>query len=1300
MTDTIVTHNSRGIRVAGSGASHPTIVLDGVQANRNENEGLLVTPDGTDSPQGSDVDIANSTFNWNNSGIRVVDEGSTLDLIVSAVYGNRGPDGAGLYLGNQIGASIDGSTIALNEAAQQGGGIWNGGDLSIVNSTLSQNTARAEGDAAPKGGGGIFNAAGGTVDLEYVTMFRNQTSFQERDLPTRAYGEGEAIYNDGASAQVEVTATIIALEITHTPTADDDLGRENCGGNDPVSHGDNIEDMDTCNFQTAENDLVNTDPNLFSLTQGGGETESHIPEPGSPAIDHDDTCSKSVDQRGLSRPFPDDCDTGSVEVQGTDHIRDCPQDTICVNNEFDHVPDGCTEADCTLREAVIAANADPDPDIVFLPSEDYFLTQDGTGEDSSLTGDLDITGTLTILGEVDGGRGPDDVEENDEGLSWGEPISVIDATFLEGLKEVPLLDTPPDRALHVPGGDSELTLSGVVIQHGRVEEPTVPDSTVNYGGGGVLVDDASSSLAIGDSWVMDNETQVDGGGIYFEGGPASTLFLNNSRVSANEATAGTGGGIAVPGDDASITIRATILGGEAHSAGNFVSSENVGFGNTAAAGGGGISIGGERTSLNAERSEIHNNFAGLPGGGGIAITGPNAAAALTDTAVTENETNGGGDDRPDGGAVYLGAGDITLSMDTSSEPELPNQLSGNYADGDGGAIDMHVANQTVTLDGTEVHANRGNDGGVVAGPDFDPGGCDFICPPGPPPPPSGGGPARLIISGASVLRNWAEGEAGVVYTNSATTADIDVDDVTFEENRALVEESGNTFGGGVFNTGAGTLDVIGSDFISNSSEEHAGAVYLDKAVATFEDTSFEHNHAAANGGAIFADDRSELSVTETDFVDNVAENQGNGGAIYNEGAPASAEDVWFTYNEAGNEGGGVYNAGGDFDFDAVTFSDNRAESNDVPSGGGFYNRGTAAFLNSTFSRNEDATRGGAIYNNSSLTLEFSTIYDHETDLQGDPSQTGPGVSIFNDSGGTMGITATIVANSEGRNCDGSGTTNSGGFNIEDQDTCGFTDGTDLRDTDPELGPLRDNGGFTPTHAPLSDSPAIDHVTSGCPPPSVDQRDVVRPAGATCDSGSVEGAQVINTPPPDDDNNGGGGHHNQPSSPPNGGPEPSASSNPAPSPTSNPGRPPRCADAARRLGLNLITGTKGDDNLRGTKKADVICAKAGDDTVHALAGNDIVWAGAGKDLAVSGKGADTVRGGRGRDVIEGSRGSDEVTAGAGRDFVKGGDGRDRLFGITGNDDLRGGLGPDALYGDGGRDNCVGGPGSDSEHGCET
>ena len=64
----------------------------------------------------------------------------------------------------------------------------------------------------------------------------------------------------------------------------------------------------------------------------------------------------------------------------------------------DPVPVSCSVGDCSLRSAILAANALAGPDAITLPAGTYDLQQLGVGEDASLTGDLDILDELTIQG--------------------------------------------------------------------------------------------------------------------------------------------------------------------------------------------------------------------------------------------------------------------------------------------------------------------------------------------------------------------------------------------------------------------------------------------------------------------------------------------------------------------------------------------------------------------------------------------------------------------------------------------------------------------------------------------------------------------------------------------------------------------------------------------------------------------------------------------------------------------------------------------------------------------------------------
>lgn len=62
----------------------------------------------------------------------------------------------------------------------------------------------------------------------------------------------------------------------------------------------------------------------------------------------------------------------------------------------------CLPGDCSLRAAALAANANPGIDTVNIPAGNYQLQIAGFGEDAGLTGDIDITEDLSLVGAGSG----------------------------------------------------------------------------------------------------------------------------------------------------------------------------------------------------------------------------------------------------------------------------------------------------------------------------------------------------------------------------------------------------------------------------------------------------------------------------------------------------------------------------------------------------------------------------------------------------------------------------------------------------------------------------------------------------------------------------------------------------------------------------------------------------------------------------------------------------------------------------------------------------------------------------------
>jgi cysteine-rich repeat protein len=174
----------------------------------------------------------------------------------------------------------------------------------------------------------------------------------------------------------------------------------------------------------------------------------------------------------------------------------------------------------------------------------------------------------------------------------------------------------------------------------------------------------------------------------------------------------------------------------------------------------------------------------------------------------------------------------------------------------------------------------------------------------------------------------------------------------------------------------------------------------------------------------------------------------------------------------------------------------------INNGGGIWGLtegGGLGITNSTISGN-----GNGIFfiTEASIGLENVTVTNNV-------GETSPGVAVgVYVRGGYFGFDNTIIAGNrdtagEPSDCGvddsfPSGSTLSGNL-IENIGNCP-SDGV-IVGVDPLLGPLRDNGGPTPTQALLPGSPAIDAGGGGCP--AVDQRGVSRPQFAACDLGAYE-----------------------------------------------------------------------------------------------------------------------------------------------------------------------------------------------------
>ncbi|HZQ82901.1 MAG TPA: IPT/TIG domain-containing protein [Gaiellaceae bacterium] len=244
---------------------------------------------------------------------------------------------------------------------------------------------------------------------------------------------------------------------------------------------------------------------------------------------------------------------------------------------------------------------------------------------------------------------------------------------------------------------------------------------------------------------------------------------------------------------------------------------------------------------------------------------------------------------------------------------------------------------------------------------------------------------------------------------------------------------------------------------------------------------------------------SALTITGGNTRSGGEPNEGVGGGAWIDGSgELDLDDVTVTGNTAYQSGGGI-DVNGTLDVYASTISDNSV-SGGLGIGGGIDDFGQEVDVeNSTIADNNAAVSGGGALLASNATLLNDTI-------AGNAAPTASSVFVYGSA--DVQATNTIFDGVNGSNCNAPVYTQGG--NITSDTTCwGEGQSGDLIATDPQLGPLEDDGGDTDTLTPRAGSPAIDNgKDSACP--EEDQIGTQRPQGPDCDTGSVEVVQTQTT----------------------------------------------------------------------------------------------------------------------------------------------------------------------------------------------
>jgi VCBS repeat-containing protein len=216
------------------------------------------------------------------------------------------------------------SNNSVSVAAGLGGGavsLFTHSPCSFLNTTFSANEQRS-----PNGyGGGAIYVENDTP----VAIFQTTVTHCTFAANTDARNRGSSIHSNVSNTRVLVANSVFA-----------DFSARNLyvtGGGDILSQGGNLSnDNTTTEYIIGGNpllfkllnhgsDIVNTDPQLNTLANVGGETLAHSPKPSSPAIGLGLPNLATTDQRGTVRvtgspTLPENTDAGAIEFSGNGKI--------------------------------------------------------------------------------------------------------------------------------------------------------------------------------------------------------------------------------------------------------------------------------------------------------------------------------------------------------------------------------------------------------------------------------------------------------------------------------------------------------------------------------------------------------------------------------------------------------------------------------------------------------------------------------------------------------------------------------------------------------------------------------------------------------------------------------------------------------------------------------------------------------------------------------------------------------------------------------------------------------------------
>lgn len=814
----------------------------------------------------------------NHSMLTVTDSSGNNSGLITGGYAD---DGGGVYVGRDCIFIMKGGTISSNQAQYDGGGIYiEDGDLTNV----SLEGGIIENNHSNDDGGGIYIDEGAAVNISGNVVIRNNTSDNR----------GGGIYS------YDTWPTVTNCEISGN------IAKKSGGGIYCSVDIDTSREFKLTNCNISNNEVAIEDENISGGTLVGG---------------------------------------GGIFVkEGIANLNNCTVD----GNKAIPLKYGGTDG-----------------------SPSYIVQTYGGGICLSAGSRLVMSGGSVNNNEayMDGGISlrRSDTSENKYSNAELTNVTISYNTASDGCGGVGIgnKNTFVLKNSIVANNKALLYSGGIQNADGylTIENSTITQNTSNNYAGGICI---AGETTIKDSFITKNSARC-GGGIYIFYFPGiGKVEIINTEISENRATEKAGGILNAACENVKLTDT-TITGNSAPVYGGFYFQGSDYTETVLQAQGKMIVQNNAPDDITLENGKIELTGA-LTDGTKMSVSATDISSAFTKNYSTYHK-----DEEPakyfttkmgDASIVVDGSGELKFNINVAhNETELKSAFSSGGSVSLGDDIELTSALQLVG--GTKLSLNlngytlrryvetASNGGSVITV--------------------SSNSVLTILDTSGENIGTITGGNAingGAVYSEGT----LNIAGGTFTANRATKN------GGGVYSTG--TLTVTGGVFSENTADSSGAAIYS-SGTAVVENANISDNIRATDGGAIA--NYGTMTVIDCTINNNTATN--SGGGIYNSSNnadnPCTLEisgNTTISYNNA-KQGGGIF---ADTNSTVTLTSGELKRNTTSGEGGGVYVQTDATFImaGGVITNSVADANGGAVVNYGTVTMTGGTINNNTSELNG------------------------------------------------------------------------------------------------------------------------------------------------------------------------------------------------------------------------------------------------------------------------------------------------------------------------------